>query len=117
MCVGRVCKRHVKYGGGKWTFKKICFSIFFFFLKKENQIAICLANLVCVHVRGTASGRGCHAMRQNQDGLLGRGLSGLQEEQGPWGAPLGPETSASAGEGRKPTSLRGELERNTSDRL
>lgn len=56
-------------------------------------------------------------MRQNQDGLLGRGLSGLQEEQGPWGAPLGPETSASAGEGRKPTSLRGELERNTSDRL
>lgn len=56
-------------------------------------------------------------MRQNQDGLLGRGLSGLQEEQGPWGAPLGPETSASAGEGRKPTSLRGELERNTSDGL
>ena len=104
--------------GASGLLKKFVFPFFFFFfLKKENQIAICLANLVCVHVRGTASGRGCHAMRQNQDGLLGRGLSGLQEEQGPWGAPLGPETSASAGEGRKPTSLQGELERNTSDGL
>lgn len=91
---------------GQVDFKKnLFFHFFFFFLKKENRIAICLANLVCVQVRGTALGRGCHAMMQNQDGLLGRGLSGLQEEWGLWGAPLSPETSASAGEGRKPTSL------------
>lgn len=44
----------------------------FFFLKKENQGAICLAYFVRVHVyTGIAWGEGpCHAMRQKQDDFL-----------------------------------------------
>lgn len=48
------------------------FPFFFFFLKKEKQIAICLAYFVCVHVyAGIAWGEVLnHAMRQNQDDVL-----------------------------------------------
>lgn len=58
----------------------------------------------CAHVyRGTASGRGCHATRQNQHDLLRRGVSVLQEEQGSLALlPLAPtRSSTSAVGGRK----------------
>lgn len=56
----------------------------------------------CAHVyRGTASGRGCHATRQNQHDLLRRGVSVSQEERGSLAllplAPTRPSTSAVGG--------------------
>lgn len=61
------------------------FPFFFFFLKKEKQIAICLAYFVCVHVyAGIAWGEVLnHAMRQNQDDVLWQGnLSVVGGRQG-----------------------------------
>lgn len=58
--------------GSGGLFKNV-FPIFFsFFLKKENQRAICLAYFVCVQVyTGIGCGEGlCHAMRQKQDDFL-----------------------------------------------
>lgn len=68
---GDVWERNIKYSWVRRTLKNV-FPIFFFFLKKEKQIAICLAYFVCVHVyAGIAWGEVLnHAMRQNQDDVL-----------------------------------------------
>lgn len=43
---GDMWERNIKYSWVRWTLKKMFFP-FFFFLKKEKQIAICLADFVC----------------------------------------------------------------------
>lgn len=78
-----MCRRGIFNIDGSGRFRnKNLFPDFFFPLKKERQVAICLAHFVCACIYRRSLGEGlCHAMKQRwEDGSFDRGPLVLHEE-------------------------------------